>query len=188
MLLRVKELREAKGWNQTVLAYHARVSPSQVSLIETGKRNPTATTLKGIADALGVEVGDLFPKVQATLPLDNGEERGNYPYFWMSDALARLIDGWEQSIEAEQVDGRYAHAVAIAAMDTLGAVNLQGAPGETLRARGVPENEIDERNRVSGRLHKLCNRAIDRYRDSDVFESDEERRLKERWGKLSLAS
>ena len=65
MLLRVKELREAKGWNQTVLAYHAGLSPSQVSLIETGKRNPSATTLRGIADALAVDVGDLFAKAQA---------------------------------------------------------------------------------------------------------------------------
>src|SRR4051812_12541965 len=65
MQLRIKELREGKGWNQTVLAYHSGLSPSQISLIETGKRNPSATTLKGIADALGVEVGDLFPKADA---------------------------------------------------------------------------------------------------------------------------
>ncbi len=65
MELRIRELREEKGWNQTVLGYHAGLSPSQISLIETGKRNPSATTLQGIAGALGVEVGDLFPKVAA---------------------------------------------------------------------------------------------------------------------------
>ncbi len=63
MKLRVRELREERGWNQTVLGYHAGLSPSQISLIETGKRNPSAETLQGIATALGVEVGDLFPKV-----------------------------------------------------------------------------------------------------------------------------
>jgi transcriptional regulator with XRE-family HTH domain len=57
MELRVKELREEKGWNQTVLGYHAGLSPSQISLIENGKRNPTAETLLGIARALGVEIG-----------------------------------------------------------------------------------------------------------------------------------
>jgi transcriptional regulator with XRE-family HTH domain len=75
MLLRVKELREAKEWNQTVLAYHAGLSPSQVSLIETGKRNPTATTLKGIADALNVEIGDLFPKGTASSPNESEQRR-----------------------------------------------------------------------------------------------------------------
>ncbi len=65
MQLRVKELREEKGWNQTVLGYHAGLSPSQISQIENGKRNPTLETLQGIATALGVEVGDLFPKASA---------------------------------------------------------------------------------------------------------------------------
>ena len=65
MQLRVKELREEKGWNQTVLGYHAGLSPSQISQIENGKRNPTLDTLQGIATALGVGVGDLFPKAQA---------------------------------------------------------------------------------------------------------------------------
>jgi transcriptional regulator with XRE-family HTH domain len=86
MQLRVKELREAKGWNQTVLAYHAGLSPSQVSLIETGKRNPTATTLKGIADALGVEVGDLFPS-PVTVHLEPLELRSE-----LKPAIAQILE------------------------------------------------------------------------------------------------
>lgn len=68
MQLRIKELREARDWNQTVLAYHAGLSTSQISLIETGKRNPTLETLEGIATALGVDIIDLFPKVVAPSP------------------------------------------------------------------------------------------------------------------------
>lgn len=68
MKLRVRELREERGWNQTVLGYHSGLSTSQISLIETGKRNPSAETLQGIATALGVEVGDLFPKVLSPQP------------------------------------------------------------------------------------------------------------------------
>ncbi len=94
-MLRVKELREAKGWNQTILAYHAGLSPSQVSLIETGKRNPSATTLKGIADALGVEVGDLFPKAQAPPPLDEYGEDRRRGYVAVGD----LLEDWRYLIE-----------------------------------------------------------------------------------------
>jgi transcriptional regulator with XRE-family HTH domain len=44
---------------------------SGISQIETGARNPSAATLSKIAEALGVEVRDLFPLGQAPLPLDD---------------------------------------------------------------------------------------------------------------------
>ena len=58
----IRQLREEKGWNQTELGFHAGASPSIISLIENGKRNPSTATLAKIAGALGVEVVDLFPK------------------------------------------------------------------------------------------------------------------------------
>jgi transcriptional regulator with XRE-family HTH domain len=58
----IRRLREEKGWNQTELGFHADMSPSIVSLIENGKRNPSTATLAKIASALEVEVVDLFPK------------------------------------------------------------------------------------------------------------------------------
>ena len=73
MQLRVKELREAKGWNQTVLGYHAGLSPSQISLIENEKRNPTVETLEGIATALGVDIVELFPKVASRSSTEPGK-------------------------------------------------------------------------------------------------------------------
>src|ERR671910_1166792 len=63
----IRRLREQKGWNQTELGFHADASPSIISLIENGKRNPSTTTLAKIAGALGVEVVDLFPKAQPRL-------------------------------------------------------------------------------------------------------------------------
>jgi transcriptional regulator with XRE-family HTH domain len=56
----VRRLRLEKGWSQNELAYHARLAPSVISLIETGKRDPNATTLRKLADALDVRVPDLF--------------------------------------------------------------------------------------------------------------------------------
>ena len=64
----VKRLREAKGWSQTRLAAEAGMSVSGISMIENGHRNLSTTTLARLAEALGVEVVDLFPKPQAPQP------------------------------------------------------------------------------------------------------------------------
>jgi transcriptional regulator with XRE-family HTH domain len=56
----VRRLRQAKGWNQNELAFHADLAPSVISLLETGKREPNATTLRKLAEALEVRIPDLF--------------------------------------------------------------------------------------------------------------------------------
>ncbi len=76
----VKRLRLEKGWNQNELAFHAGLAPSVISLVETGKREPNATTLRKLAKALGVEIPDLFkrsdsPKGQAPLSHEEEEQR-----------------------------------------------------------------------------------------------------------------
>ena len=58
----VRRLRRAKGWNQNELAFYADLAPSVISLLETGKREPNATTLRKLAEALEVDIPDLFKK------------------------------------------------------------------------------------------------------------------------------
>lgn len=102
MKLRVRELREERGWNQTILGYHAGLSASQISLIETGKRNPSAETLQGIATALGVEVGDLFPKAPAPSPeiLEGGEwERRRSRIVGLTLEATALRKGWTKELQ-----------------------------------------------------------------------------------------
>ncbi len=72
---RVRRLRKAKGWTQVVLAVEADRAPSVVSQVETGKRDPELSTIKSLAEALGVDwryllLGDQLPKAPAPLPLD----------------------------------------------------------------------------------------------------------------------
>jgi transcriptional regulator with XRE-family HTH domain len=64
----IRRLREEKGWSQAKLGVLSGVGPAGVSQIETGRRNPSAGTLQRIADALEVEVRDLFPLGQPRLP------------------------------------------------------------------------------------------------------------------------
>src|SRR5215218_5068614 len=58
----VRRLRLEKGWNQNELAFYADLAPSVISLVETGRREPNATTLRKLAQALGVEIPDLFER------------------------------------------------------------------------------------------------------------------------------
>ena len=60
MEFRIRHLRHQRGWNQTALARRANMSVSQISLIENGLRNPSAKSLKALANALGVGIQDLY--------------------------------------------------------------------------------------------------------------------------------
>jgi transcriptional regulator with XRE-family HTH domain len=64
----IRRAREARGWSQAKLAGGADMGVSGISQIETGARNPSVVTLSKIADALGIEVVDLFPKPQTPQP------------------------------------------------------------------------------------------------------------------------
>ncbi|MDP9457129.1 MAG: helix-turn-helix domain-containing protein [Actinomycetota bacterium] len=103
----VRRLREEKGWNQTELGFYAETSPSIISLIENGKRNPSTATLAKIAGALGVEVADLFPKAQQPLlPEITDEQRAarhNFASIYRSNLLG---DAWllEKAVEASRND------------------------------------------------------------------------------------
>jgi transcriptional regulator with XRE-family HTH domain len=56
----VRTAREARGWSQTDLAERSGVSHSGISALEKGKGAPTMTTLRKLADALGVDVSQLI--------------------------------------------------------------------------------------------------------------------------------
>src|ERR687898_944277 len=85
----VKRLRKAKGWSQTKLAVEASMSVSGISMIENGHRNLSTTTLARLAEALGVEVVDLFPKPQAPQPSLEDAAQSEA----LQEALAVLFQG-----------------------------------------------------------------------------------------------
>ena len=71
----IRRIREAKGWSQAKLAVEAGMGTSALSQIENNKRNASSRSLLRLARALGVEVGDLFPKGQLPLFPSDEEER-----------------------------------------------------------------------------------------------------------------
>jgi transcriptional regulator with XRE-family HTH domain len=63
LLIRVQELREAKGWNQAELARRAKVRPSTLVDMEKGRTNRIdLDVLERLADALDVDPGFLITR------------------------------------------------------------------------------------------------------------------------------
>lgn len=57
--MRLKELREAKGFTQEALAKKAGVSRAYLARLEMGRHDPPLSRLRRLAKALGVKVGRL---------------------------------------------------------------------------------------------------------------------------------
>jgi DNA-binding XRE family transcriptional regulator len=60
----VLDKRRAQQLTREEAAWRAELDARQWGRIETGKGNPTLTTIVKIAVALGVTIGDLFAPVQ----------------------------------------------------------------------------------------------------------------------------
>jgi transcriptional regulator with XRE-family HTH domain len=73
---RLRELRGAAGLSQKALADSAGVPQSQVSQWEAGNSTPLATSIPALAQALGVDPGELF-KPAASQP--EAPSRGRPP-------------------------------------------------------------------------------------------------------------
>ena len=61
--LRVRQLREVRGWSQEDLAEKADLHRTYVSGIERGTRNPTLTVLGRIAGGFGMTLDELLQRI-----------------------------------------------------------------------------------------------------------------------------
>ena len=73
----MRRLRDGKVWTQAKVAVAAGMAVSAVNQIENGKRSLSAASLAKLANALGVQVADLFPKARAPLELSDLGQRGS---------------------------------------------------------------------------------------------------------------
>lgn len=58
--MRLKYLREQKGWSQETLALHSEVNKNYISDLENGRRNPTLVVMDRLAIALGITLSELL--------------------------------------------------------------------------------------------------------------------------------
>jgi transcriptional regulator with XRE-family HTH domain len=61
---KLRALRESRGWSQEAFALEAGLARSYYSGIERGQRNLATLNLIRLAEALNVEVGELFPEIR----------------------------------------------------------------------------------------------------------------------------
>ena len=57
---RIRELRKARGLTQEGLAERIEISPRYLSRLEVGQQSASLETLERVAEALQVEIGELF--------------------------------------------------------------------------------------------------------------------------------
>ena len=109
---RIRQLRTERGLSQAKLAVMADMDPATLNRLERGTGNPNLKTLERVADALGVEVTDFFPKAprrsSPELSLFNGleDERRLLDYRRCREALDRFCDYWEQVLAEDRLDRR----------------------------------------------------------------------------------
>ena len=56
----LRQAREREGLTQEAVAERSGVHPTEVSRIESGKRDPRIATVEALAEAVGVSVSDLL--------------------------------------------------------------------------------------------------------------------------------
>jgi transcriptional regulator with XRE-family HTH domain len=162
----IRRLREARGWSQAKLAGDTGMGVSGISQIETGARNPSAVTLWKIAGALGVEVGDLFPKAQSPLPFEEAAGRSREERIAASNSLAEVVE--ELSIThrsaleglsdapADDIGGLYLQAGLIHA----GAEAVAEHAGYSIDAEGDSAAEREAKRKMCDALNKM-DRIVD---------------------------
>jgi len=57
---RVRQIRQAKGMNQTILAEKVGTDQSTISLLENGKQEPRLRFIEMVAGGLKVSLAELF--------------------------------------------------------------------------------------------------------------------------------
>lgn len=68
---KIRQVREAKGMSQKEVALTLIMNPSQYSKIENGKVDPQFSSVEKIANALGVDIADMFNSNKVITDIDS---------------------------------------------------------------------------------------------------------------------
>lgn len=174
----VRRLREERDWSQAKLAVEAGMAVSAVNQIENGKRSPSAASLAKLANALDVEVRDLFPLGQTPLFRERPEkEREERRREVMGEAFARLIDEWGRLVEKREspaLSRSIATSCHMAIHAITAAADLVGRWGsgqlteeEFARIKDEYEAERAEWWALQDQLYEIARRGIEHYEASE---------------------
>jgi transcriptional regulator with XRE-family HTH domain len=174
----IRRLREENGWSQAKLGVLSGTGPSGISQIETGRRNPSAATLQRIAEALEVEVRDLFPLAQA--PLLDPSDDDSPETFYMKMPAAEF-DAVRLAALTGEIDGSALRARLLqeynAAERAYKRLQESGASVEDLERAKDDYAEAKKRWIVALFDDAETTIALDDQRDANVVEREDSRPL-----------
>jgi transcriptional regulator with XRE-family HTH domain len=117
---RIRQLRKERGLSQAKLAVMADMDPATLNRLERGTGNPNLKTLERVAEALGVEVADFFPKAQRRSSpepslLNSLEDERRRSRF--AEAVALAAERWGEAVASTDMDDSKRFGIIDAALD-----------------------------------------------------------------------
>lgn len=94
--LRLKEILEEKNMTLTDLAEKTGIEKGNLSAISNNKKNPTMETLKKIADALGINLVELFSPIEKTRLIGIVKLDGIYRDLRTVEDVRKLLEDLEK--------------------------------------------------------------------------------------------
>jgi transcriptional regulator with XRE-family HTH domain len=176
---RIRQLRKERGFSQARLAVMADMDPATLNRLERGTGNPNLKTLERVADALGVEVADFFPKApdrsspQPSLNDALEDLRSTTLRFQGYHAIQKALDEYREQWEKRLAEGDFDKAaldeggralkafwpaVTAAADAEMGEGTRWGVQPEEAEAQSVLLPAIQ-------RFQVLCDRVNSTYRE-----------------------
>jgi transcriptional regulator with XRE-family HTH domain len=133
---RLREERQLRGWSQRDLARETGVNPDTISGIETEQHEPRPSTLRKLAEGLGLEVRDFF--AEPALPKDEAP-RGAGP---------KLLDRAQGAARQDEEKSARAANRLFASEGMLKSTNIMDFEEDRFRAelreRGFPDEYFED--------------------------------------------
>jgi transcriptional regulator with XRE-family HTH domain len=101
--LRLRELREERGFSQHSLAEKSGVGRSTIAALETGERGAHPNTVHALAGALGVEVLDLYRPRTTPLPSHDRPTQTAHSYARLRQSLSDAYPDVENEVHLERM-------------------------------------------------------------------------------------
>ena len=179
---RIATLREERALTQAELAEKAGISPSTLSLIESGKvPRPHVGTVRKIARALGVEPKDLRSTEELVRPK---VERRSSPEPSFNDvieerrlsrfaaAITETVDKWTENMSARDADPRTVAGMVDAVLTLHGSISELMEDEE--RRKTLTNQEGDEILTVLEELLQAASTGVHRLEESAELAAAEE--------------
>jgi transcriptional regulator with XRE-family HTH domain len=101
--LRLRELREERGFSQYSLAQESGVGRSTIAALETGERGAHPSTMRALARALRVTVPDLYRDRISSAPSQDWPAGMVHSYERLRDKLRDAFPGIEYEADLERM-------------------------------------------------------------------------------------